>query len=192
MKLGKVGLKVAMSTGPGQLVMGFLSLIHWVLGWFVMSVVVFVRKDFGERYLSWVNIMFGAVAVGLFCGLGNMFISWKHGTEISRMIGVAYNLFLLCAIIHRVKIWRRNKRGEQWHSYNPGVSIFRIPRVSLETQSKWIDPAIIWTISVITYNLNDHTVTNWLQIGSLSLIIHEQVSYYPAKAGLAGYDRCPD
>ena len=88
MKIGKVGARIAMATEPGKLVVGVLMLIHFVLSWFVMSVVVFLRKDYGSRYLSWINILFGMFAVSLFTGLGNWFLS--EGGHLSHTIEAAY------------------------------------------------------------------------------------------------------
>ena len=177
MKLGKVGAQIAMATDAGKTIFGIMMLIHWVLGWFVMSVVVFLRRDFGERYLSWVNILFGMTAIGFFTGIGNVLLSQGHN-NLSWAIQLSYYGVVGLSVFHRVMIWRRNRKGELWHSYNPGTSLLQIPGLSEEAVAKWIEPAVLFFLSYLAGKLNDGPLHTWLLIGSFALLVHEQVSYH--------------
>jgi hypothetical protein len=176
MKLGNVGKRVAMATEPGKLVFGILTLIHWILGWFVMSVVVFLRRNMGERYLSWVNILFGMTAIGLFTGLGNWLLS-ENG-HLSYTIEFAYYGVVGLSVYHRVVIWRKNKRGILWHSYFPGQSWIRIPGLSEEAVAKWVEPAVLLALAQVANHYHDTPLRLWLMIGGFSVLVHEHVSYY--------------
>ena len=176
MKLGKVGARIAMAAEPGKLVVGLMMLGHWILGWFVVSVVVFLRKGFGSRYMSWINILFGMTAVSLFTGVGNWFLS--EGGHLSRMIEAAYYGVVGLSIYHRVVIWRKEKAGRLWHSYNPGESLIRIPGVSEETVAKWIEPAVLFALAYVANMFHDAPLRLWLLIGGFALLVHEQVSYH--------------
>ena len=177
MKLGKVGAGFAMTTDAGKLVFGLLGLLHWILGWFVMSVVVFLRINFGERYLGWINILFGMTAVGLFTGLGNIVLS-QGSSHLSYSIEAAYYGVVGLSVFHRVVIWRKNKNGQLWHSYNPGTSLIRLPGVSEEAVAKWIEPAVLFFLAYVAGKFNDSPLRLWLMIGGFALLVHEQVSYF--------------
>ena len=63
--------------------LAFLSLVS---GCFAISVVPFIRKDFGERYLGWLNLFFGYTVVANFFFLGNVIsMLTRHGG--SQMMG---------------------------------------------------------------------------------------------------------
>src|SRR5580698_1661881 len=53
-------------------ILGLLSLVS---GCFAISVVPFIRKDFGERYLGWLNLFFGYTVVANFMFLGTLLMS---------------------------------------------------------------------------------------------------------------------
>ena len=177
MKLGKAGLSFATATEPGKLVFGILMLIHWVLGWFVMSVVVFLRKNFGERYLSVVNILFGMTAVGLFTGLGNLLLS-QGSSHLSYAIEFAYYGVVGLSVYHRFVIYRKNKAGKLWHSWNPGESLIKLPGVSEETVARWVEPGVLFALSLVAEKMGDAPLRILLLIGSFSILVHEQVSYF--------------
>ena len=177
MKLGKVGAGLAMATSAGKMIAGIMAIIHWVLGWFVASVVPFLRTNMGERYFSWINLMFGMTAVGLFTGLGNVILS-QGQTHLSWTIELAYYGVLGLGVYHRFVIYRKNKRGVLWHSYCPGISLIRLPGVSVETVAKWIEPAVLFALAYIAGQFHDRPLCLWLNIGGFALLVHEQVAYY--------------
>ena len=49
-----------------------LAILSLVSGCFAISVVPFIRKDFGERYLGWLNLFFGYTVVANFTFLGSI------------------------------------------------------------------------------------------------------------------------
>jgi len=177
MRIGKVGARFAMGTSAGQIVAGLMMLIHWILSWFVVSVVVLLRMDFGERYLSWINILFGISAVGLFTGFGNVILS-QGQSHVSYTIEIAYSVVLIASVYHRVAIWRKNQRGEVYHSLNPGTSLIKLPWITEEAVAKWVEPAVLLMGSYIAGEMNDYPLKLWLLVSGIGLLVHEQISYF--------------
>ena len=177
MQLHKPAQRLIMGTDAGQMIAGILTLIFWVLGWFVMSVVPFLRKDFGERYMSWLNIVFGLTAIGFFTGIGNVLFS-QGSNHVSWVIEVMYYGVIIMCVDHRVEIWRKNRRGELWHSYYAGTSLLRLPKVSVETTAKWIEPAVLFALAQVANAWHDRPLYLWLLIGAIAVFVHEQISFH--------------
>jgi hypothetical protein len=109
-----------------------LSQIVWDIVTFVASFVTlwleaFLRRDFGERYISnGVAIVSALLFFFNFIGLTivrNLFnLQWT----LSFYLIVGYwVVFVLVVIGHRFEIRRRNLNGERWHSWYRGTSWLR-------------------------------------------------------------------
>jgi hypothetical protein len=46
------------------------ALFYWIAGWFAISISVFLRRNFGERYLSWINLYCGYSLMATFAFFG--------------------------------------------------------------------------------------------------------------------------
>lgn len=111
-----------------------------VSSWFSITLEVFLRRDFGENYLSnlrsgiaWCllgaftffyslfSILVGGNALAFFAYSGSLGTLFSTGAE-----GLSYHLFyyafLSLVIYHKYAIWQRNRRHIQWHSMCFGVS----------------------------------------------------------------------
>lgn len=181
-----------------------LSFVYWVAGWFSMSVVVFLRKDFGERYLSWLNLFAAYSVVWLFAGI-NAFL-WvfsqadDSSVNFSGTMFTVYGLFILTSFYHRFAIWLRLRRGELWHSFYEGTSfllplterlvarLFRsledtvfgqymAPRASAEVVHKWVEPVFLLLLGLIMSPI-DTATSGWLIISSIAFWVREQVEYF--------------
>src|ERR1700736_4556127 len=123
MKLGKTGRQIALSFEPWQYLESLAVIVHFILGWFAISAVVFLRRDFGERYLSWINLFFGYMAAGLFTGLGGWLISaWMHESASGLMPLLLMGFFAMSGY-HRWQIHKKNKQGIRWFSMNSGTPL---------------------------------------------------------------------
>lgn len=177
MKLGKTGRKIAMSFEPWQQLEALAMILYWVCGWFVMSVVVFFRKDFGERYLSWINLFFGYIVVGLFTGSALSLWNASNGSPVSAIMGAFYLAFVAASIAHRVAISRKNKAGQEWHSLYSGTPLLPVP-VPTEIMNKWVEPALLGLLGILMTLLHIGMIAIWLFIAALALALHEQISYH--------------
>ena len=81
-------------------------------------------------------------------------------------------------------IWRKEKAGKLWHSYNPGESLIRIPGVSEETVAKWIEPGLLFALAYVAGKFHDTPLRLWLLIGAFAVLVHEHVSYHMQRQSL--------
>lgn len=158
-----------------------LTFLSFVSGCCAVSIVPFIRKDFGERYLGWLNLFFGYTIVANFTFLGTVFAALAgtflrvevSGAPIMRLFWLA---FIGLSIYHRREIARKNKAGIKWHSMYLGTSILPLP-FSQEVIYKFVEPGLVigagWLISGIT------TLPGlWLIIAGVSLFINNHIVYY--------------
>lgn len=89
----------------------FVQVIVYVIVWSTsLSVEVVLHRKFGERYLS---------AAAWLLALGAL----SFGAQLDTTVSIWYvTMFVIASIVHRVLLELRNRRGEHWHSRNPGLS----------------------------------------------------------------------
>jgi hypothetical protein len=158
-----------------------LALLSLISGCFAVSIVPFVRKDFGERYLGWLNLFFGYTVVAVFTTVGTLFAGlagpFLHvgigGAPIMRLFWLA---FVVLSIYHRREIARKNKAGVRWHSMYFGTSILPLP-FSQEVVHKFAEPGIVilagWLLSGIS------TLPGvWLMLAGAALFVNNHIVYF--------------
>jgi hypothetical protein len=158
--------------------LAFLSL---VTGCFAISIVPFIRKDFGERYLGWLNLFFGYTVVANFTFLGTVVAglagAFLHigigGTPIMELFWLA---FVGLSIYHRREITRKNKAGEKWHSMYLGTSILPLP-FSREIVYKFAEPGLV-ILAGFMLNKIASLPGVWLMIAGASLFINNHIIYH--------------
>ena len=164
-----------------------MALLSFVSGCFAISIVPFIRKDFGERYLGWLNLFFGYTVVANFLFLGSI-VAGIGGAFLHIGIGGApfMELFWLgfvgLSIYHRREIARKNKAGEKWHSMYLGTSILPLP-FSREFVYKFAEPGLVigagWLLSGIS------TLPGvWLMIAGSSLFINNHLIYHKQRQAI--------
>ena len=158
-----------------------LALLSFISGCFAISVVPFIRKDFGERYLSWLNLFFGYTVVANFLFLGSLFAglagAFLHaGIGGASLLELFWLAFIGLSIYHRRVIAHRNKAGVKWHSMYLGTSILPLP-FSAETIYKFAEPGIVigagWLLSRIS-----SLPGWWLMIAGASLFVNNHIVYH--------------
>lgn len=174
MRLGRSAHNLAQVSTLYREVQFFVAAVLFVLGWFVMSVVVFLRKDFGRNYVSWINLFFGYTAIGTFATWGNFHTLNK---QPSVLIGLFYLSFIGLSIYHRMEANRKRKVGYRWHTEYSGTSLIPIP-VSKEIMNKWIEPAVVFSAAVLMHLIHNRAMEAWLCIATIALLLHEHISYF--------------
>ena len=89
---------------------------------FALTVEVFLRRKFGERYLDMTMVMLGYAALtltALFFGETSDFTG--EGPNALPMLVFA-QVFLVIALAHKAETFHRNMKGERWHSQGEGLS----------------------------------------------------------------------
>jgi len=152
--------------------LAFLSLISVC---FAISVVPFIRKDFGERYLGWINLFFGYTVVANFFFLGNLIgmITRRGG---SQLMGVFWLAFIAMSIYRRREITAKNNAGVEWHSMYFGTSLLPLP-FSQEKIYKFFEPAMVFALGHLLWTFSGQ-VGLWLMISAVALLINNHIVFY--------------
>jgi hypothetical protein len=152
-----------------------LAIISLISGCFAISIVPFVRKDFGERYLSWLNLSFGYTVVAFFMFFGQMFsfLTRWGGQQLMTLFFLA---FIAMSVYRRWEIHRRNNAGVPWHSMCMGTSILPLP-FSEEKVYKFFEPALIFGAGHLLWTLSGQ-VGLWIMISAVSLFINNHIVFY--------------
>jgi hypothetical protein len=158
-----------------------LAILGLVSGCFAVSIVPFIRKDFGERYLGWLNLFFGYSIVGNFMLLEGLLspLIRINGGGLMQLFWLA---FIGLSIYHRREITRKNKAGEKWHSMYLGTSILPLP-FSREFVYKFAEPMIVIFAGWLLWNLSGQ-VGLWLMIAGASLFISNHLVYHKQRQAI--------
>jgi hypothetical protein len=175
MRIGREAVRFARVLDTWRRMEFFATLVVFITSWFTVGVVGFLRKDFGERYLSWVNIFFGYTVVANFTFLGGV-VAVGSGEGFSLLMLFFWLAFVGLSVYHRREISRKNRAGQQWHSFYMGTSWFPIP-CSAEVLHKWVEPGLVFVASLLFWKLAV-VVGIWLLICAISLLLQSHLVYY--------------
>jgi len=175
MKLGQETRSVFGGTDAWKTSEGVLSIVNLVCACLGLSVAVFIRKDFGERYLSWVNLFFGYTVVANFSFFGGLITMFTHrgGEQFMFFFWIA---FILVSLWHKREIARKIKAGERWHSMYAGTSILPLP-LSQENIYKFGEPAVVLGIGYLLWEVSGQ-VGLWLILSGLALFVNNHIIYH--------------
>ena len=194
-----------------QHVQFFFLFFYWIAGWFAMSTVVFLRKDFGERYLSWFNLYAGYTVVWFMAFPVTLVDALAYEGEFSGTMQVFYGLFILVSLYHRYVIYRRNRprRFSEWHSLNSAIPLLAIwLNWALGHFGRWLEPRMqqglphrpitlnLWVSDDVTKRYieplflvavgwfffeEDTGMRLWLFISAAAVFYREQLDYFLAR-----------
>ena len=191
-------------SGPGfDQVLPMINLVIVVLGWFSLSIEVFLRKDFGERYLSPIRFFlawfaFSTLAFGgQVVNLMGMAYGPREGGEVWKgllsglLFHVLYWGFLIMSAWQFRRISKRNKRGERWHSWSFGVSRFsgligrKVGSFTIDDWAlyRFIEPTAIFALAVLV-GLVSVPAGSWLWLASVTLLLKNNYMYAQAHGRL--------
>jgi hypothetical protein len=155
-------------------ILGLLSLIS---SCFAISVVPFVRKDFGERYFGWLNLFFGYSIVANFMFFGSLLgMLFHQQTLIPQLMTIFWLAFIALSLYHRREITRKNNGGVEWHSMYIGTSILPLP-LSRENIYKFAEPGVVFLAGHFLYGLS-WQVGLWLMLGAAGLFVNNHIVFY--------------
>jgi len=162
------------------------------LGWASVTLEVFIRQDFGERYLTVGRILTGYLFIQCCLWISEFrsaFVAWASAQPIAapQTINRWYiSCFAALALVHLGRIFFRNRAGVPWYSHNHGVSYltFLIPlsgyRLSDWILYRFIEPGLCFAFAwyAMPLLLPDASFTrNWLIFASIGLFLHNNLSY---------------
>lgn len=158
-----------------------LALLGLITGCFAISVVPFIRKDFGERYLGWLNLFFGYTVVANFTFLGSMIaaIMRRGGGQLMMLFWLA---FIAMSLYRRWEIAKKNNAGVEWHSMYMGTSLLPLP-FSREKIYKFFEPALVFAAGDVLWTFSGQ-VGLWLMISAVALFINNHIVFYNERRGI--------
>jgi hypothetical protein len=165
-----------------------LALLSLISGCFAISVVPFIRKDFGERYLGWLNLFFGYTVVANFMFLGTLLMSLsgaflRHPSSSSpQLMFVFWLAFIGMSLYRRWEITRKNNAGVEWHSMYMGTSLLPLP-VSREKIYKFFEPVIVYAVGHFLWAFSGQ-VGLWLMISAVALYVNNHIVFYNERRAL--------
>lgn len=170
-------------------------ILRIVMSWSTITLEVFMRREFGERYLSFGRILLGLCTIRFFLGIANLrtTFSWVPGISplasqvtINRWFVTCY--MLLC-LIHLLRVWQRNRAGTPWHSHSFGVSwleflttlpSLRIGGIELRITDfmlyRFIEPGLCLLVAWFLVPGPSFT-RNWMIWASLAMFVHNNMAY---------------
>ena len=145
-----------------------LNYTQMIVRVFSVTVEVFLRHSFGERYLNIFNC-YGAV---ILLAVGYQFF----GREEPLLWLYALAFILMC-IVHRVSIWRRKKKGMRWHSRYAGTSydFWQFLPFKQYTIQRYFEPALVLLLGFLIFNIFADPLGGWLVVSALSLAVSAQI-----------------
>lgn len=158
-----------------------LDYIVTVLRWFAITVEVFLRRDFGERYLTRTKFVMGLLVLlvlnlfgKLSSGFGSAMQSFRppvfdpeqgiwvqpppESAPFDLGISAIYVVLLLYLILggyHTFRIWWRNGTGRPLHSYDHGLT--------------WLEP-----VGVMVLGVPNFIIGLFVKLYALMLPVHER------------------
>ena len=159
--------------------LGFVTLLTNSLA---MTVVPFVRTDFGERYLGWLNLCAAYVLLLVFILVGGIAGTFWPQFGHSDLMTLFLWAFVVLGIYHRVQITRRNNRREPWHTMYMGNSILPLP-ISEEKIYKFVEPLIVCLAGYFLYRVAP-PVGIWLMLSGTALGINNHIVYHQERQSL--------
>lgn len=109
-----------------------LDFLYFVLGWFTISVEVFLRRDFGERHLTRLNFSIGFILLGAWLlivgGIISMARAYNRNAYMDDWSGGFSSMgwmwfgFILLSSIHFIQMWWRSRTDQPLHSLDAGKS----------------------------------------------------------------------
>lgn len=103
-----------------------LSFIYFIFGWFAVTLEVFLRRDFGERYFTRLNFFAGFIVLSGF-NMAQSLIGgfWREGGVATWKESVMWFVllaYIALSIYHLFTIWWRDRIGKPLHSLDSGKS----------------------------------------------------------------------
>lgn len=166
-----------------------VNMARIVIGWSSISLEVFVRRDFGERYFgigrfaaSWIIIQFFYLLISLPAVFTPGYVIPMPSIRIYLIC------FFVASAAHLLRIWQRNSQDTLWHADSIGVSWFspllnlpplKIGFVTLRITDyllyRFIEPVLC--LIVIQLLLPEGVTQTWLTWAAIAMLIHNNMVY---------------
>lgn len=136
----------------------YMDIGYFILGWFTVTIEVFLRHDFGERYYNKLNFLAGFLVLGFWAliigGISSLIgqaaipLPGPRGEAVGGAVGslggFSFGIFffwlgyVVLGILHFIRIWWRNRTNQPIHSLDPGKS-----------RLEWLGKLLIGTANLV-------------------------------------------
>ena len=164
-----------------------------------MTVMVFIRRKIGYRFLSPVKLFVMFILLWLFAGISTLAPVGTHtvggqtdargytfptstvpnGSPTASLypIIIFALIMLIAGMIERYLRWREIKAGISWHTYSRGVSWFSFLPLADTQIKRFIDPAAVLIVGLLLSLLPFHFLGYYIIFSAVCLFIFEAVDY---------------
>lgn len=179
-----------------QIIPGFafiqavVAIIGFILSWWAVSLEVFIRRDFGERYFSFTRLFMGFTVMATTAS-GFQLGAMNSPSLLERYGGYAffqvlYFGYAIAALIHWGFIQWRAFRGIPWYSMSFGRSWLSLLPFANKVDDwvlyRWVEPGIFIVLGYIMTKFNGTASAGWwILIAAIALFLKNRIAYGHAR-----------
>jgi hypothetical protein len=156
----------------GAYAQSFFSFWNSFLRFFSLSLEIFFRNNFGERYFNLGALIAVCVALFLytnvFCFFQVIVLSTFFGKDVLLIHRFTYAVIGV-GILNLWSMHKRKKRGERIHSWYSGDSLLNFLPVSQHVLQLYIEPGLCFLIGFLF--VPDLILSQWIGIASVSMFL---------------------
>lgn len=145
-----------------------VNILIFMMRTLAASVVVFLRRNFGEQYL-------GGPAAAVLIAVPLFVTAWP-GHDVRPLLWFL-PVYLYACLLHRVVIVRRKRRGVVLHRYYGGDSLLRrfFPRMSESTMRRGMEPLVAMIAGLLLMPVSE-PLGSYIMLAGSGLFISENVN----------------
>jgi len=180
-----------MGQGAVNIFTNIQAVIRVVSGWMSVTVEVFIRRDFGERYLNLLRVLSALILMRTFMGL-----YWLRSATLSYVpevlrpdIAPTFVLnwfqvaFVAMALLHILFIFIRNRQNVLWHSQSFGMSFLSFLPINDWVLYRYIEPVVCYGVGYWLHAY-DPLLGGWIRWSSMALFLSNNLAYNNSRGRL--------
>lgn len=159
-----------------------LAMLLRILHVISFSVEIYVRREFGERYIGWLHFLFTLILLSVIISVFRFlyFLPLIGGGVYPQISGLYWYGVIFMTGYHMLRIWQRNRQNIPWHSRSPGISFLSFLPVDDWVLYRFIEPALCILMSMVIRLFVPFT-GNWLLLASVCLLIKNNIIFNIAR-----------
>jgi len=147
-----------------------------LLGWFASPLEVFIRREFGVRYLTWSFLFIGYATIEFWAFVAPSMLELAPSL-LMHVLGI---VFLGFGVYHRIRITMKYWRGQEWYSYSFGISYLDYLALGF-LKDDWTlyrvtEPIIALLVGIGLWWI-DPVLSLWITGTSLALMVKNNLLY---------------
>ena len=174
-------------TATTNFLMNLSAVLRIVMGWWTLTLEVFIRRDFGERYFTITRVFLAGLLLAGYIIWGGSWLRLLFQVQGDFFILLVLPAFLLMVIYHFRRIRQRQKGGIQWHSMSFGISRLEQYTRNRQAYNDWIfyrfvEPFTGFAIALVLWILSLHATAFWIATASVCMFFRNNMLYFQERA----------